>query len=404
MSTVTAVRLLFIDKTGSKAARNFVVRYHSPRFNDHPNAMNVSDLILRAESSDASLPEFVNHLVDQLPGIERGIARFKRKTDDLDLLTELTDGLRDIAEWAGSCRLELGQRIVQPLEKILHRVRRGELLFADLHAELILLALDRLELAVEALGGKRPLDSLKLADLVSGLDRLATADVRSFDRVAAELIEAVTGFKPLLPAVVHSAPSSAITRSSEQVAADLLFFRLLTKQYEARSPLFKGRRQRLLQLALDTNDCAGRPVDPVQLEAAIYMHDIGMMFLPETLWLKTGRLTEDERFQMQVHPTMVAGLLERMPGWSGAAEMVAQHHEMPDGGGYPRRLRDEQICQGAKLLAIVDAFEAVMLKHSDRGTSRSILRAIAEINACDKQFAAEWIGPFNVVIRRMLEQ
>ncbi len=366
--------------------------------------MNVTDLILRAESADASLPEFVNHLVDKVPGIERGIARLKRKSDDFELLNELVDGLRDIDEWAGSCRLELGQRVVQPLGKILHRVRRGELLFVDLHAELILLALDRLELAVEALSGKRPLNALKLADLITGLDRLATVDVRSFDRAAADLIEAVTGFKPVLPAVVRSAPPSAITRSSEHVAADLLFFRLLTKQYEARSPLFKGRRQRLLQLALDTNDCAGRPIDPVQLEAAIYVHDVGMMFLPESLWLKTGRLTEDERFQMQVHPTMAAGLLERMPGWASAAEMVAQHHEMPDGGGYPRRLKDDQICPGAKLLAIVDAFEAVMLKHSDRGTSRSILRAIAEINACDKQFATEWIEPFNIVIRRMLEQ
>jgi HD-GYP domain-containing protein (c-di-GMP phosphodiesterase class II) len=82
---------------------------------------------------------------------------------------------------------------------------------------------------------------------------------------------------------------------------------------------------------------------------------------------------------------------------------VAQHHEMPDGGGYPRRLKSAQICPGAKLLAIIDAFEAVMLKHGDRGTSRSILRAIAEINACDSQFATEWISPFNGVIRRMLE-
>ncbi len=366
--------------------------------------MNVEELIRLAESPDVLLSEFVNHLVDKVPGIERGIARFKRKPDDFELLNALIEGLHDIGGQAESCRLALGQCVVRPLEKILQRVRRGELLFAELHAELILLALDRLELAVEALSGRRPLSALKLNELVNGLDRVATTDVRRFDQAAADLIETVTGFKPVVPVQTLIAPPSAITRSSEQVAADLLFFRLLTKQYEARSPLFKGRRQRLLQLALDTNDCAGRPIDPVQLEAAVYVHDVGMMFLPESLWLKTGRLTEDERFQMQAHPTMAAGLLERMPGWTAAAEMAAQHHEMPDGEGYPRRLKDDQICPGAKLLAIVDAFEAVMLKHSDRGTSRSILRAIAEINACDKQFAAEWIEPFNVVIRRMLEQ
>lgn len=365
--------------------------------------MNISDLLQQRGIAGESLPVFVNHLVDQIPGIERGIARLKRKPDDKVLLAELIHDLHRIGDNAATCKIELGGMIAHPIEVLLTRVRSAELAFSDLFAELVLLALDRLELAVEALSGNRPLTQLKLVELVNGLDRLSAINARLFEDQAIQLIEAVTGFRPALPTREERVPPSAIARSSEHVAADLLYFRLLTKQYEARSPLFKGRRQRLLQLALDTNDRAGKPVDPVQLEAAVYMHDIGMMFLPESLWLKVGKLTDDERFQMQVHPTMAAGILERMDGWAPAAEMVAQHHEMPDGGGYPRRLTANQICPGAKLLAIVDAFEAVMLKHSDRGMSRSILRAIAEINACDSQFAAEWIEPFNVVIRRMLE-
>ena len=83
--------------------------------------------------------------------------------------------------------------------------------------------------------------------------------------------------------------------------------------------------------------------------------------------------------------------------------MVAQHHEMPDGGGYPKELHATEICAGAKILAIVDAFEAVMLKHIHRGKNRSVLRAVAEINACDKQFAGEFIAPFNAVIRKTIE-
>ena len=58
---------------------------------------------------------------------------------------------------------------------------------------------------------------------------------------------------------------------------------------------------------------------------------------------------------------------------------------------------------GASPVAIVDAFEAVMLKHIHRGRNRSVLRAIAEINACDNQFAPEWIEPFNQVIHKTLE-
>ena len=174
-------------------------------------------------------------------------------------------------------------------------------------------------------------------------------------------------------------------------------------QLETYSPLFKGRSGRLLRLALDTNARAGRPVDAGQLEAAVYLHDIGMMFLPESVWLKVERMTDEEKLVMRTHPDYASGILSRMDGWEGAAEMVAQHHEMPDGEGYPQGLELKQICEGAKILAIVDAFEAVMLKHINRGRNRSVLRAIAEINACDNQFAPEWIEPFNQVIHKTLE-
>ena len=76
---------------------------------------------------------------------------------------------------------------------------------------------------------------------------------------------------------------------------------------------------------------------------------------------------------------------------------------MVDGQGYPQGLKEDQIVPGAKILAIADAYESVMLKHSHRGEGRSLLRAVAEINASDKQFSAEWIAHFNKVIRGLVE-
>jgi HD-GYP domain-containing protein (c-di-GMP phosphodiesterase class II) len=114
-------------------------------------------------------------------------------------------------------------------------------------------------------------------------------------------------------------------------------------------------------------------------------------------------MTSDEKQILRTHPEYASGILSRMDNWAEAAEMVAQHHEMPDGRGYPLGEQVLRICDGAKILAIVDAFEAVMLKHINRGRNRSVLRAIAEINACDTQFSPEWIVPFNEVIRRTVE-
>lgn len=342
--------------------------------------------------------EFVSALADIVPQVERNMARLKRTPTNDALVNDLFRALHNIKGDAATCRVELGIAIAHPIETLLDRLRAGEMAFSDLLAEVVLLGLDRLELAVEAMAAGKQLHSLKLPELVSGLERMANAGEKDLDGLAVKLIESVTGFRPALADAVLRARSPA-AGSPQAGAEDMAFFRNLAHQLEARSPLFHGRSGRLLRLALDTNTAAGQPVDPAQLEAAVLMHDIGMMFLPESVWLKVGHLSDDDRQQLRCHPEFAAGLLSRMAGWQGAAEIAAQHHEKPSGGGYPKGLSGDAICPGARLMAIVDAFEAVTLKHSHRGDSRSLLRAIAEINACDDQFAPEWIGHFNSVVR-----
>lgn len=362
--------------------------------------MDITALIQPRITDREALDEFSENLVDQVPGLERCIAQLRRQPHDRDLIATLFRGLHTIKGDAAICKVDVGVMIAHPIETLLSRMRDGEFEFDDLLAEVVLLALDRLELAVESLMGGRSLAPLRLPELVGGLETLCTRPAGALVDDSIRLIESVTGFRP------SQAPVQLKPRQTTAVhdrSADLQFFRSLAMQLETRSPLFKGRCGRLLRLALDTNAEAGKPVEPSQLEAAVYMHDIGMMFLPESVWLKLGKLSEDEKRQLHGHPTTAADLLRRIPGWEDAAEMVAQHHEMPDGGGYPRRLAGGQIHAGAQVLAIVDAFEAVTLKQSHRSQTRSLLRAIAEINACDNQFAPDWIKHFNAVIRRTLE-
>ncbi len=349
------------------------------------------------------LTEFIEDLGDLVPAIERDIARLKKTPGDNALIANLFRALHNIKGDASICKVDVGVLVAHPIETLLARLRSGEVVFSDLLAEVTLLAMDRLELAVEALSAGKSFANLKLIELVGGLEGMATAPGSALDELAVGLIETVTGFRPVRATSQVRPVQGSATRGGESAANDLKFFRSLALQFEARSPLFKGRSGRLLRLALDTNAAAGKAVDPVQLEAAVYMHDVGMMFLPESVWLKVGQLSVDEKEALRSHPAYAAGLLERMEGWHEAAQMVAQHHEMADGAGYPQRLKSEGICTGAKILAIVDAFEAVTLKHSHRGQSRSLLRAIAEINACDNQFAPEWISHFNGVVRRMVE-
>ena len=351
-----------------------------------------------------ALREFADALADRAADIERDMARLGSEPANRVLIADLFRSLHNIKGDAALCRVETAGLIAHPLESLLARLRSNEVRYTPLLGEVIMLALDRLELATEALVAGKPVNHLKLTALVEGLGQTSLASQADLDAAAAKVIESVTGFRPQanLRTSIGKLPVQGEPKSS--VAADLMFFHSLALQFEARSPLFNGRTGRILQLALDTNRAAASPVDAVQLEAAAYMHDVGMMFLPDAVWLKMGNMNNDELSILHAHPDFGAGLLDRMENWKAAAEMVRQHHETPDGTGYPDGLHGGEICPGAKILAIVDAFEAVTLKHSARGHSRSVLRAVAEVNACNNQFAPEWIEPFNSVIRRMVEQ
>ena len=351
-----------------------------------------------------ALGEFADALADHAPSIERDMSKLSREPANRVVVADIFRALHNIKGDAALCRVELAGLIAHPIESLLTRLRSGAVRYTPLLGEVILLAVDRLELAIEALVAGKTVEHLKLVALVEGLEQMSGAAQAELDPVAVKLIKSVTGFQPqsTLRASIGKLPDQDVIKDSR--TSDLLFFQSLALQFETRSPLFKGRTGRIHQLALDTNRVAGSPVDAAQLEAAVYMHDVGMMFLPEEVWLNAGNLSDEKRSILHSHPSFGAQLLDRMNGWKAAAEMVQQHHEMVEGAGYPGGLKGDQICQGAKILSIVDAFEAVMLKHSTRGHNRSILRAIAEINACNNQFAPEWIEPFNSVIRRMVEQ
>lgn len=366
--------------------------------------MDIRSIIAPAVHDRAALEEFAEALTDRAPEIEHEIARLRKNRTDREIIASLFRAIHNIKGDAALCKFELGIAIAHPIETMMARFREGEIPFSELLAEMILLAVDRLELATDALLANKTLDNLHLAILVQGLDALAQETPEQIDSACADLIEAVTGYPPVIPEISSRAPrSSTPAPDQKNASSDLQFFRSLALQFESRSPLFKGRTMRILRLALETNKAGKAPVDPVQLEAAVYLHDLGMMLLPESMWLKVGKMTPEDKQALRNHPGFAAGLLERIPAWEAAAAMVAQHHEMPDGGGYPRGLHDAEICDGAKILAIVDAFEAVMLKHIHRGKNRSVLRAIAEINACDNQFSPDWIAPFNTVIRKTIE-
>jgi HD-GYP domain-containing protein (c-di-GMP phosphodiesterase class II) len=111
------------------------------------------------------------------------------------------------------------------------------------------------------------------------------------------------------------------------------------------------------------------------------LHDLGKIMLPDTLLQKAAPLTSEEFELIKLHPAHGALLLTQALGPSDVALLVYHHHERWDGGGYPAGLREEAIPLGARILAIVDAFEA-MTSHRPYQRKRTTEEAVAELRRC----------------------
>jgi response regulator RpfG family c-di-GMP phosphodiesterase len=151
---------------------------------------------------------------------------------------------------------------------------------------------------------------------------------------------------------------------------------------DTRDVVTESHSRRVHGYALATAREYGVPPEHLRdLAHGVLLHDIGKIGIPDAILLKPGKLTPDEWTIMRTHPEIGRRLIEKIPFLRGAVPIVYSHHEKWDGSGYPRGLRGEAIPLGARIFAVVDAFDAMTF---DRPYSRAISfeAAKAEIRRC----------------------
>lgn len=94
------------------------------------------------------------------------------------------------------------------------------------------------------------------------------------------------------------------------------------------------------------------------LHAGALLHDIGKLAVPEYILNKPGKLTEAEFAKMKIHPTVGGDILKRVNFPYPVEEIVRYHHEKWDGSGYPKGLKGEQIPLIARIISVVDFYDA----------------------------------------------
>jgi diguanylate cyclase (GGDEF)-like protein/putative nucleotidyltransferase with HDIG domain len=149
----------------------------------------------------------------------------------------------------------------------------------------------------------------------------------------------------------------------------------------------------------DLTIAVGKRMDMAENELTVIgqgalLHDIGKIAVPDAILLKPGTLTEAEWKIMRTHPEVGYNILRISPYMQEVAELVYAHQEKYDGTGYPRGLKGEAIPVGARLFAVIDAYDA-MRSHRPYRRAMTSVRAKAELSrGSGTQFDPEVVAAF----------
>ncbi|MGH9822583.1 MAG: diguanylate cyclase [Blastocatellia bacterium] len=137
----------------------------------------------------------------------------------------------------------------------------------------------------------------------------------------------------------------------------------LTMAIDAKDQAAQGHIRRVRAMAERLGRAIGYPEDQMEgLKAAALLHDVGKLAVPEHILNKPDKLSPAEFAKIMIHPVVAADILSGVEFPYEVVPIVKHHHEKYDGTGYPSGLKGKEIPLGARVLTIVDCYDA--LTHS----------------------------------------
>jgi len=173
--------------------------------------------------------------------------------------------------------------------------------------------------------------------------------------------------KPLSRAELLTAVRSRLTRSNELRMAQLqqayeASLTVLANAIDLRDPYTRGHVERVTaySLALAAQlGWTGRRLE--QLRFGAILHDIGKIFIQETMLFKSLPLGDADWYEIRRHPIAGAEMIKDVPFLAQAVPIVRHHHERWDGSGYPDGLSGRDIPLPARIVTLADSFDAMTI-------------------------------------------
>ncbi len=123
-----------------------------------------------------------------------------------------------------------------------------------------------------------------------------------------------------------------------------------------------------------------KELNPVSLEYASLIHDVGKLGVPESILNKPDKLTEDEWAIIRRHPEIGIKILERLKTFEGVFDWILYHHERIDGNGY-YHVKGDDIPLASKVIAVADTYSAITMRRSykEPRTHEEAVKIIKEV-------------------------
>jgi putative two-component system response regulator len=176
----------------------------------------------------------------------------------------------------------------------------------------------------------------------------------------------------------------------------------LARSIEARDPTTHGHCERLSEISALLGTRLGLGAEQVTaLRRAGVVHDIGKIAVPDAVLLKEGPLTPEEEELLREHPVAGERICSPLKSFRLVLPIIRHHHEKQDGTGYPDGLSGEQIPLTARILQIVDVYDALTTERPYR-TALTSAQALDEIE--DEAGKGWWDPKLVAELRRMLTE
>ena len=156
----------------------------------------------------------------------------------------------------------------------------------------------------------------------------------------------------------------------------------LAQAIDAKDTYTRGHSGRVAVYAVDIARRMGWQGDKLeQLFFTALLHDIGKIGVSDFVLTKDGSLSQAEREEINNHPSLGADIVTKIAYLKEGADYIRHHHEHYSGVGYPSQLSGDAIPQGARIIAVADAFDAMTSVRSYQGL-RTLPEALQELRQC----------------------